>query len=160
MNFRASAVSLFHPRGWVVAHAIVLQPSHCNLTWKASPGWEQPLCPSSCPSALLPTASVGQFLSPNDFPHQNLQDMRPAPFGSCFLCYRCSLEKKDGRCNLSAEQTFPRLLPNETSFVENFKAVANNLGWEKSKAKSTAGLPSLYSCWKALASEKQMLCGK
>lgn len=126
---------------------------------KASPGWEQPLCPSSCPSALLPTASVGQPLSPNDFPHQKLQDIMPAPFGSCFLYYQSSLEKEDGKCNLSAEQTFPRLLPSETSFVENFKVVANNLGWERSKAKNTADLPSLDSCWK-VASEKQMLYGK
>lgn len=102
---------------------------------KASPGWEQPLCPSPCSSASLPTASVGHPLSSNDFPHQNFQDMRPAPFGSCFLCYQCSLEKKGGKCNSSAEQTFPRLLPSETSFVGNFKVVANNLGegWEQSK---------------------------
>lgn len=127
---------------------------------KASPGWEQPLCPSSCPSASLPTASVGQPLSPNDFPHQKLRDTKPAPFGSCFLCYQSSLEKKDEKCNLSAEQTFPRLLPSETLFVENFKVVANNSGWEGSEAKNTADLPSLYSCWKALAGKKQMLCGK
>lgn len=33
-NFRASGIALFHPHGWAMAHAVVLQPSHCHLTWQ------------------------------------------------------------------------------------------------------------------------------
>lgn len=139
-----------------MAHAVVLQPGHCHLTWQGFSRLGAAILPIILPIGTTAYSLCG--IAP--LPHQKLQDVKPAPFGSCFLCYQFSLEKKGGKCNLSAEQTFPRLLPSETSFVENFKVVANNLGWEGSKAKNAADLPSLYRCWKALASKKQMLCGK
>lgn len=127
-NFRASGVSLFHPHGWVVAHAIVLQPGHCHLTWQGFSRLGAATLPIILPISIAAHSLGGTSPLSKWFSTPKTSRHEATPFGSCFLCYQCSLEKKCGKCNLSAEQTFPRLEPSETSFVENIKVVANNLG--------------------------------
>ena len=131
-NFGASGISLLHPCGQVMAHTGVLQPCRCHLPWQGFPrqgaAAQHPAhCPAHrhrCPQPLWDISPLStQFSTTETAGHE------ASPFQQLLPLLPALLSKGGGKCNLSEDQTFPRPLPSETSFVENFKVVPDNLGW-------------------------------